>query len=561
MTSRCGAGLQPCIGSARAPRLTLAIVAVLLTAASAVHAQRALGTVLDRKPDAVIDLRTDDGVRLVQGVWRYSDAAIVPADFRGPGADLKPTGPPLRTFDVVPKAGVTGFDDRSWPVVGATTLEQRRTNGRLSFGWFRIAVTIPERIGGFDPTGSTALVEIVVDDYAEVWVDGQLPRTFGQAGGGFPRGYNTPNRVVIARDARPGQTIQVAVLGINGPISDPPANYVWIRSATLDFFKPSPLPAADLRVDKRDPDLDTIVPADARLERVADGFEFIEGPVWVPEAYLLFSDPNRNTIYRYTPGEGVAVYRSKSGYTGLDIDRYHQPGSNGLTLDADGRLTINEHGNRRVTRLEPNGVLTVLADRFEGRRLNSPNDLVYRSDGTLYFSDPPFGLPEVFDDPAKELPWSGVFRVKDGRIALVTRDLTGPNGLAFSPDERYLYVGNWDTAKKVVMRYEVQPDGSVRNGAVFFDMTVAPGDEALDGLKVDQQGNVYVSGPGGLWILSPDGRHLGTLHMSELPANFAWGDEDGRTLYLTARTGLYRLRLNVPGIRPPLRPRSMSATQ
>jgi gluconolactonase len=546
--------------TARAVRLAFALVGALV-AATPLAAQHAIGTVLDRKPDAVIDLRTEEGVRLVQGAWRYGDAAIVPVDFRGPGADLKPTGAPLGTFDVVPKAGAADFDDRSWPVVGATTLEQRRTSGRLSFGWFRIAVTVPPRIGGFDPTGSTAVFEIVVDDYAEVWVDGQLPRTFGQAAAAFPRGYNMPNRVVIARDARPGQTIRIAVLGINGPISDPPANYVWVRSATLDFFKPSPLPAAELRVQKMDDDLDAIVPADVRLERVADGFEFIEGPVWVPEGYLLFSDPNRNTIYRYTPGEGVAVYRTKSGYTGADIHRYHQPGSNGLTLDAEGRLTINEHGNRRVTRLEPNGLLTVLADRFEGRRLNSPNDLVYRSDGTLYFSDPPFGLPDVFDDRAKELPWSGVFRVKNGEIALVTRDLAGPNGLAFSPDERYLYVDNWDTAKKVVMRYEVQPDGSVRNGTVFFDMTAAPGEEALDGLKVDQRGHVYVSGPGGLWIIGPDGRHLGTLHMPELPANFAWGDEDGRTLYLTARTGLYRLRLNVPGTRPPLQQRTMTATQ
>jgi gluconolactonase len=504
----------------------------------------------------VIDLRTDEGVRLVGGPWRYKDAAIVPVDFPGPGPELKPTGAPQRTFDIVPKAGAAGFDDAAWPVAGATTLEARRTGGRVSFGWFRIAVTIPARIGTFDPTGSTAVFEIVVDDYAEVWVDGQLPRTFGQAGGAFPRGYSAPNRVVIGRAVRPGQTIQLAVLGINGPISDPPPNYVWIRSATIDFISPLEVPAAEMQVERGDPGLDAIVPAGARLEKVADGFEFIEGPVWVPDGYLLFSDPNRNTIYRYTPDEGVAVYRTKSGYTGPDIHRYHQPGSNGLALDSTGRLTINEHGNRRVTRLEPNGVLTVLADRYQGKRLNSPNDLLYRSDGTLYFTDPPFGLPDVFDDRAKELPWSGVFRLKDGQLSPVARELTGPNGLAFSPDERYLYVDNWDPEKKVVMRYEVQPDGSVRNGTVFFDMTAAPREEALDGLKVDARGNLYVSGPGGLWILSPDGRHLGTLRMPELPANFAWGDEDGRTLYLTARTGLYRLRLNIPGARPPVQPRT-----
>jgi gluconolactonase len=532
---------------------TLATATLLaLASLSTVDAQRAIGTFSERKPDAVIDLRTDAGLALVNGAWKYNDASIVPVDFRAPGPDLKPTGQPVRTVDILPKAGIADFDDSAWTIVSPTTLEGRRTNGRLSFNWYRMKLTIPNRIGEFDPTGSTAVFEIVVDDYAEVWVDGQLPRTFGQAGGALVRGYNTPNRVVVARDVRPGQQIQIAVFGINGPISDPPANFIWIRSATLDFFKPQTTAgeAVAMDMDKRDAAFDGIVPAEARLERVASGFEFIEGPVWVPDGYLLFSDPNRNTIYRYTPDEGVAIFRTKSGYSGVNIDQYHQPGSNGLALDPDGRLTINEHGNRRVTRLEANGVITMMADRFDGKRLNSPNDLVYRSDGTLFVTDPPFGLPQVFDDPAKELPFSGVFAVKNGRVTLVSRDLAGPNGIAFSPDERYLYVDNWDPAKKVVMRYEVRPDGSVANGQVFFDMTGAPGEEALDGLKVDERGNIYVSGPGGLWILSPDGRHLGTLHMPELPANFAFGDTDGRTLYLTARTGLYRLRLLVAGARP-----------
>jgi gluconolactonase len=210
-------------------------------------------------------------------------------------------------------------------------------------------------------------------------------------------------------------------------------------------------------------------------------------------------------------------------------------------------LTINEHGNRRVSRLEKTGALTILADRFEDKRLNSPNDLVYKSDGSLYFTDPPFGLPKFFDDPRKQLGFSGVFRWADGRVQLVSNDLTGPNGLAFSPDEKYLYVGNWDDKKKVVMRYEVNSDGSLSKGTVFFDMTNAPGEDALDGLKVDRQGNVYVSGPGGLWILSPSGVHLGTIVGPEHPHNFAWGDTDGKTLYVTAKTGLYRIRLSIPG--------------
>jgi gluconolactonase len=372
----------------------------------------------------------------------------------------------------------------------------------------------------------------------------------GQTGGSVIGGFNVPNRVVITRDARPGQTIQLAVFGANGPLSDPPPNFIWIKSATLDFYKPRGSQGTDA-VERIDPALDAIVSPDAKVEKLATGFDFIEGPVWVRDGgYLLFSDPNHNVIYRWTPDGDLSVYRTHSGYAGADIGEYGQPGSNGLTLDRDGRLTIDEHGNRRVTRLEKNGVVTVLADRYEGKRLNSPNDLVYKSDGALYFTDPPFGLPKFFDDPRKELPWSGVFLVKNGKVQLVAEDLTGPNGLAFTPDEKFLYVDDWDEKKKVVMRYPVNADDTLGDGEVFYDMTSVPGEIALDGLKVDQRGNVYVSGPGGVWILSPQAKHLGTIRAPELPANFAWGDDDGQTLYMTARTSLYRIRLNEPGIRP-----------
>ncbi|MGO9959274.1 MAG: SMP-30/gluconolactonase/LRE family protein [Solirubrobacteraceae bacterium] len=295
-----------------------------------------------------------------------------------------------------------------------------------------------------------------------------------------------------------------------------------MRTASLDFYAPDrahPAVAAELEIDRADGGLDAIVEADATLERVAGGFVFTEGPVWSRDGALLFSSPNTNAIYRWHPSGRVTVFRSKSGYSGTDIGRFTQPGSNRLTFDPDGRLTICQHGNRRVIRVEPHGNLTVLADRFDGRRLNSPNDLVYRSDGTLFFTDPPFGLPDVFQDPGKELPFSGVFAVRDGRLTLVTDELEGPNGLAFSPDERYLYVGNWDLERKVVMRYELGPDCQATDATVLFDMTAAAGEDALDGLKVDIEGNVYACGPGGIWIVSPDGVHLGTLRLPEAPHN------------------------------------------
>jgi gluconolactonase len=532
------------------PRLVRIIVAIGVLSAfmSTLSAQHAVRQAIDGRPDATIDLRTADGAALVKAQWRYRDARPVEVSFMGPGPDLKPTGAPVKTLDQPLRAGATDFDDSTWEVVDASSLDQRRSNGKQSFAWYRTSITIPQRVGALSTKGSTAVFEVVVDDYAEVWVNGQLPRTLGQTGGAVISGFNAPNRLVLTRDAQPGQRFQLAIFAANGPLSDPPSNFIWIRSASIDLYQQRPAAStAPVRVVRKDPALDAIVPPNASLEKLAEGFLFSEGPVWSPEGFLLFSDPNANTIYRWSDDEGLSVFRAKSGYTGADIGEYGQPGSNGLAIDSEGRLTINEHGNRRVTRLEKNGVITVLADRFEGKRLNSPNDLVYRSDGSLYFTDPPFGLPKFFDDPRKELGFSGVYCLSNGTLTLVSNELTGPNGIAFSPDERFLYVGNWDEKKKVVMRYEVKGDCAVGSGTVFFDMTAAPGEDAIDGVKTDRLGNVYVSGPGGLWIISPDGRHLGTIDGLEHAHNFAWGDADGRTLYLTARTGLYRLRLNVSG--------------
>jgi gluconolactonase len=510
------------------------------------------------RPDAIIDLKTDEGMALVKGQWRYRDARVIEVEHHLPGADLGPSGPPNHTQDIDVHAGAADFDDSAWERIAPAQLEERRSTGRLCFNWYRTAVTIPDRIGSFDPTGATVVFEIAIDDYAEVWVDGKLPLVLGQPGGQLIKGFNAPNRVVLTRSARPGQRFQLAVFGINGPLSAPPGNFIWVRSATLDFYKSNRIGSAhfvDTEIVRTDPALDAIVPPGARLEKLAGGFLFTEGPVWVPATanspgYLLFSDPNNNQIYRWSAEGQVSVFRTKSGYSGVDVGEYHQPGSNGLTLDRQGRLTINQHGNRRVIRVEPRGNITVLADRYEGRRLNSPNDLVYRSDGALFFTDPPFGLPRVFEDSRKELPYSGVYCVKDGRVKLVSTDLDAPNGIALSPDEKTLYVNNWNEKRKVILRYDVHGDCTLSNGRLFFDMTDAPGADALDGLKVDQQGNVYSTGPGGLWILSPQGKPLGLIKGPEDPHNMAWGDDDGKTLYVTALTGLYRIRLNVAGVRP-----------
>ena len=505
-------------------------------------------------PEATVNLATPEGVKMVQGQWRYSDTKIIEVDFKAPGVDGQPTIQSVKTYDYTPHAGGVDFDDSRWEVLDPTTLDKRLSTGRLCFNWYRIRLTIPERAGSFDPTGSNVVFETSLDDYAEIWVDGELTRGLGQSGGSVVGGWNAPNRLVIGRNVKPGQKIQLAVFGINGPLSNPPTNYIWMRFAKLDFYKGDVVPISgmprevNVEVARLDPAIDEIVPRNAKIHKLAEGFKFTEGPVWVRDGgYLLFSDPNSNTIYKYKPDDQLSVFREKSGYEGADIAEYGQPGSNGLALDPQGRLTVNQHGNRRVVRLEQNGELTVLADRYEGKRLNSPNDLVYRSDGTLFFTDPPFGLPKFYDDPRKELPYSGVFVLYQGKLNLISTDLKGPNGIAFSPDEKYLYVGNWDEQKKVVMRYEVGINGSFSNGTVFFDMTSAKGEDALDGIKVDQRGNLYVSGPGGLWILSPDGKHLGTVFAPMHPHNMAWGDEDGKTLYLTARSGLYRMRLNVPG--------------
>ncbi len=330
--------------------------------------------ILPARPDAIIDLQTLEGAALVGGQWRYSDTTVLQTSFVAVGPDLGPSGPANRTYEVIPHAQAADFDDTAWTVLSPPDTQRRLSTGRVCFNWYRITVTLPEQVGDLDVAGSTVVFETVVDDYAEVWVNGSQPLALGDTGGQVVAGFNTPNRVVLTHAARPGQ-----------------------------------------------------------------------------------------------------------------------------------RFTI---------------------------------------------ADPPFGLPATFTDPKKELPFSGVFAVRDGVVSLITPELAGPNGIALSPDERHLYVGNWDPDNKVVMRYTLGTAGTVTASEEFFDMTGADGEDAIDGLKVDTAGNVYVCGPSGIWLLSPGGEHLGTLRLPESPHNLAWGDQDARTLYITALTSIYRIRLAIPGVRP-----------
>ena len=533
------------------------------------------------EPQATIDLATTAGVKSVKADWRYSDTKIVEVDFRGPGPDHQPSGTPVKTYDFTPHAGAADFDDSAWAVISPDTLDQRRGKGRLGFNWYRIKVTIPDRVGDVNLAGSTAVFETSLDDYAEIWVDGELSRVAGQSGGSVIAGWNAENRLVIGRDVQPGEQIQLSIFGANGPLSNPPTNFIYIRYARLLFYKSEPGPVAltpgevNVEVERNDPAINVLVGPNPKVYKLAEGFKFTEGPVWVNKdgGFLLFSDPNANTIYKYVPNERsegkLEVFRKPSGYAGADIAEYGQPGSNGLTIDPKGRLTINQHGDHRVVRDELLGGQTVLADSYKGKRLNSPNDLVYRSDGTLFFTDPPFGLPKFFNDPRKELPFSGVYSIYNGKLQLISKDFTGPNGIALSPDEKYLYVGNWPRSlvdqslrpqdepvgevgdkHKAIMRYEVLPDGTLKNKIVFFDFTSASGEDGLDGIKIDQKGNLYVSGPGGLWVISGEGKHLGTIITPRHVHNMAWGGADGKTLYLCARSGLYSIKLNIQGVRP-----------
>ena len=299
-----------------------------------------------------------------------------------------------------------------------------------------------------------------------------------------------------------------------------------------------------------DPAFDAIVPSGAMVETVRDGFGFINGILWVREgtaSHLLVSDIPANIVHKWTPTGGITPFLERPDWTTVTEARPANVrfGANGMVMDREGRIVYAAEADRAVVRLERDGRRTILADRYEGKRLNSPNDLVFRSDGSLYFTDPGGGGRFGTWDLKKALPDQGVFLLKDGRLRLLLQDLDRPNGIALSPDEKSLFVN--DSNKRVIMRYDVQPDGAVTNGRLFVDMSTGKGAGNPDGMRFDANGNLYAVGPGGIWVINPSGKPIGMIVPPENAPGFTFGDPDGQTIYMAASSKLARIRVNVPG--------------
>jgi len=327
------------------------------------------------------------------------------------------------------------------------------------------------------------------------------------------------------------------------------------QPATVATATPEKLPApyTQGKLVRLDPRFDQLIAPDTKIEKLTEGHKWTEGPVWnKKDGYLLYSDIPNNAIYKYQPGKEETLFLQPAGYTGKEPFTGKEPGTNGLTFNQDGLLISCEHGDRRVARLEADGkTKTTLADKYNGKRFNSPNDLVFKSNGDLYFTDPPYGLPQREKDPARELDFFGVYRLsKDGKVTLLTKEITRPNGIAFSPDEKKLYVASSDPDKAIWMVYDVKPDGTLAQGKVFKDVTPwvkekRPG--LPDGMKVDVKGNLWATGPGGVLVFAPDGTQLGSIETGVPTANCAFG-EDGTVLYITANTALLRVKTGTKGL-------------
>jgi gluconolactonase len=308
-------------------------------------------------------------------------------------------------------------------------------------------------------------------------------------------------------------------------------------------------------IERLDPALDALIAPDATIEVLAGGYDWTEGPVWIKDGgYLLFSDIPPNKIHRWKQGEGARLYLTPSGYTGT-ASRGGEVGSNGLTLDRQGHLLLAQHGDRQIARMDapldkPQAKYVSLADKYSGARFNSPNDLIVKSNGDIYFTDPAYGMEKQWDDPKREMNYAGVFRrAGDGTVTLLTKEMTRPNGLAFSPDERRLYIAQSDETAAVVRVFDVKKDGTIENSRILFDATaLGKKQKGLpDGMKIDVNGNLFATGPGGVLILTPEGKHLGTIMTGQATSNCAFGD-DGRTLYMTADDYLMRVKLKTKGL-------------
>ncbi len=323
-----------------------------------------------------------------------------------------------------------------------------------------------------------------------------------------------------------------------------------VAGAALPYFAMAAenIPAFNGRIERLDPALDQLIAADAKIEKLAEGFTWSEGPVWL-NGELIFSDVPENIAYRWKPGMTKAeVFLKPSGLL-TPQPGFREPGCNGLARDAQGRLLLCQHGERRIARYE-DGKFTSLADRWEGKRFNSPNDLAVRKNGEVYFTDPSYGLEGINQSPLKEIPFNGVYRAGlDGQVTLLTQELTFPNGIAFSPDEKVLYVGVSDGKATRIVAYDVKADGTIAGERTFFDAQPLRKDGSkglVDGLKVDRAGNVWSSGPGGILVISAAGKLLGRINTGQATANCNWGD-DGGTLYITADMFLLRVKTKTKG--------------
>jgi len=474
---------------------------------------------LPHRPDAVVDLRTTHGAALVGGVWRYRDADLVAIDSPSVGPDLVPSGPPVRTLDVAPHAEGADHDDSGWEVLAPPAVEARRGRGRVCAAWYRIAVTLPERVGGFAVAGSTVVFEVVVDDYAEVWVDGRLPTAPGQVGGGVVGGFNVPNRVVVASDAVPGRRIVLAVFAMNGPVSASPRNALWIRSATLDLYRAGrarvarDVPAA---VTRTGPAVDTLLPPGAVAEQVAEGFDAIAGLVVAPDGAVLVSAGGAHAVHRWTPDGQIGVARAKGGAAGL-------------ALDAAGRLTVCEPDAGRVVRVEPHGNLTILASD-----LDAPRHLAHGAGGVLWIGGRGLHRVDAAAPAAAaagagtgaDAPWQPV-----GPFAPTVRVAAEPGdvaALAADPGGGALHAAEGDR----VLRFAV--DGAGRLG----DPETAWREDGSVTALLAAGDAVAVGVPSGVRLRAPHGAELGAVRLPAPAVALARG---GGALFAATDTALYRI--------------------